>query len=543
LRSSAALSVALGAPQPAVAQLRRALAEPPPLEVRAEVLRELGRAEATLGEPEAAGRLAAAAELTADPRERAQILRELARARVSQGDHAGAREAYATALAALNGNDQQLGAHLRAEELVVAALDPANRPDAAVQQILAHEDVGATPAGRALLATLAVHELYAGAPRERLLALVDRALEGGALLTDDGAETTTLHGVSLVLFLCEELARCDALATELMATARTRGSVTGLASAAFSRGWARLLACRVTDALDDAQQSVDAGRHGWKQFLPGAFGLMTHALLDAGEGDQAEAQLREAEALEGPEQVLSMSVLDARGRVHALRGRHAEAAADFLAAGEMAGPQRNPLLFATWRSNAGLAIARTGDRDRARELVEAELELAHGFGAPRGLAVAQRALGVIDGGKLGLELLEESVRVLEHSEAHLERGRSLLELGGALRRAGKRTDAGKILGEALEIARAGGAGDLERRASEELAVAGARATRAARRGREALSPSERRVAQLAAEGLSNREIAEELFVTRKAVEWHLRNSYVKLGISSRRDLPAALKLD
>ncbi|HEV2814155.1 MAG TPA: helix-turn-helix transcriptional regulator, partial [Solirubrobacteraceae bacterium] len=76
--------------------------------------------------------------------------------------------------------------------------------------------------------------------------------------------------------------------------------------------------------------------------------------------------------------------------------------------------------------------------------------------------------------------------------------------------------------------------------SEELAAAGPRAERASRRGREALSPSERRVAQLAAKGWSNREIAEELFVTRKAVEWHLRNAYVKLGIGSRRELPEAL---
>jgi DNA-binding CsgD family transcriptional regulator len=156
--------------------------------------------------------------------------------------------------------------------------------------------------------------------------------------------------------------------------------------------------------------------------------------------------------------------------------------------------------------------------------------------------VALRALGTIEPGAEGLDLLRESVEVLDGSEALLERGRSLVEYGAALRRAGRRSEAGRALGDALELARAGGAGALERRAAEELAVAGARAERAARRGREALSPSERRVTQLAAAGMSNREIAEELFVTRKAVEWHLRNSYVKLGISSRRDLPAALKL-
>ena len=545
LRASAARAVTLGAPQLAVVHLRRALDEPPPPAERAAVLAELGRAEATVGAPTAAERLAAAAELTTDPAERAHVLRELARTRVSAGDHAGARAAYASALGELNGADPELIAHLQAEELVVAALDPARSPHAdaaAVQAILHHDRVGATASGRALLATLAVHELYAGAPRDRVLALAERALAGGALMDDEGADAGSLYGVVLALFVAEELSRADELLTRLMTSARKRGSVMGLASGAYSRGWTRLIAGRVSDALDDAQQAVDAGRHGWRQFLPGAFGLLTHALLDAGELEQAEKQLAEAESIEGPEQVTTIQVLDARGRIHASRGRFAQAAKDFLAAGEMAGAQRNPLLFATWRSNAGLALARTGERDQARELVEAELELAHAFGAPRGMAVAQRALGVIEGGQLGLEMLEESVRVLDDSEAKLERGRSLLEYGGALRRAGKRTDAGRVLGEALEIARAGGAGELERRASEELAVAGARAGRAARRGREALSPSERRVAQLAASGMSNREIAEELFVTRKAVEWHLRNAYVKLGISSRRDLPDALKI-
>jgi DNA-binding NarL/FixJ family response regulator len=159
------------------------------------------------------------------------------------------------------------------------------------------------------------------------------------------------------------------------------------------------------------------------------------------------------------------------------------------------------------------------------------------------MAVALRALGVIEGGALGLDLLEESVRVLDGSEAVLERARSLVEYGAALRRSGRRSEAGRALGEALELARAGGIGSVERRASEELEIAGARAGRAARRGREALSPSERRVAHLAAEGRSNREIAEELFVTRKAVEWHLHNTYGKLGIASRRELPEVLKVD
>ena len=109
-----------------------------------------------------------------------------------------------------------------------------------------------------------------------------------------------------------------------------------------------------------------------------------------------------------------------------------------------------------------------------------------------------------------------------------------------LRRAGRRTDAGRALGEALELARACGARLLQERADAELEVAGTRVQRAARRGADALSPSERRVVGLAIEGLSNRQIAEALFVTRKAVEWHLGNAYRKLEVRSRGELAGAL---
>jgi DNA-binding CsgD family transcriptional regulator len=297
----------------------------------------------------------------------------------------------------------------------------------------------------------------------------------------------------------------------------------------------------VADAADDAQQAVDAGAHGWRTFLAGAHGALTHALLDAGDLEAAAEQVARAEELVAREDVQSMQLLDARGRVRAARGRHADAAADFLAAGELAAGQRNPLLYATWRSNAGLSLARVGEAGRARELIEEELELARAFGAPRGVAVALRALGVVEGGDSGLERLRDAVDVLDGSEAVLERMRSLVEYGAALRRAGRRTDATRALADALALAREGGAGAIERRASDELAVTEPRARRGtARRGLAALSPSERRVTRLAADGLTNREIAEELFVTRKAVEWHLGNAYAKLGIHSRKELPDAL---
>ena len=139
-----------------------------------------------------------------------------------------------------------------------------------------------------------------------------------------------------------------------------------------------------------------------------------------------------------------------------------------------------------------------------------------------------------------IALLTEAVSIAAASEARLEHCRALLELGTVLRRAGRRTDAGRALGEAVELARTCGARLLQERARAELEVAGTRVQRAARRGADALSPSERRVVALAIEGLSNRQIAEALFVTRKAVEWHLGNAYRKLDVRSRGELAGAL---
>ena len=103
-----------------------------------------------------------------------------------------------------------------------------------------------------------------------------------------------------------------------------------------------------------------------------------------------------------------------------------------------------------------------------------------------------------------------------------------------------RTAAREPLREGLDLASRAAATALERQAVEELAAAGARPRSLRRTGLEALSPSERRVARLAAEGMSNRDIAQALFVTTKTVEVHLSGAYRKLGISSRAELPGVL---
>jgi DNA-binding NarL/FixJ family response regulator len=151
-----------------------------------------------------------------------------------------------------------------------------------------------------------------------------------------------------------------------------------------------------------------------------------------------------------------------------------------------------------------------------------------------------RVLGLAQGGAEGIETLRESLIVLERSSAKLERARTMVELGAALRRANARVEARELLKEGLDIAVRSGSQPLVEQAEAELAATGARPRRLLLSGVESLTASERRVARFAAEGLSNKDIAQKLFVTTKTVEVHLSSVYRKLGIGSRTELPQAL---
>jgi len=122
----------------------------------------------------------------------------------------------------------------------------------------------------------------------------------------------------------------------------------------------------------------------------------------------------------------------------------------------------------------------------------------------------------------------------------LEHARALADFGAALRRRGRRSNAREPLRRALDLAHRCGATALVDRAHAELIATGARPRRAVVTGLDALTASERRVAQMAAEGLTNRQIAQALFVTEKTIEWHLGQAYRKLEIGSRSELPRVL---
>jgi DNA-binding NarL/FixJ family response regulator len=130
--------------------------------------------------------------------------------------------------------------------------------------------------------------------------------------------------------------------------------------------------------------------------------------------------------------------------------------------------------------------------------------------------------------------------VLDGRDTRLEQARALTDLGGLLRRGNRRFEARQPLRQALDVAHHVGAAALAKRAETELRATGAKPRRVQLRGLEALTASERRIAELAAEGLTNREIAQTLFITSRTVEGHLTNVFNKLDIETRTRLPTAL---
>ena len=218
-------------------------------------------------------------------------------------------------------------------------------------------------------------------------------------------------------------------------------------------------------------------------------------------------------------------------RVRVAQHRPDEALADLLAAGEgwQALGITNPAV-ASWRTAAVAAYRALGQHDEAAALAAEQLALARKAGSPLTLGIALRVHGD----------LAEAIGVLEASPARYELALALADHGASLRRSGQRTQARQPLLRALDLAERTGAAGLAAEVKRELLAAGARPRRAALTGPDALTAGERRVAALAADGASNRQIAEHLFITQATVETHLRHAFRKLNITSRADLPASL---
>jgi DNA-binding CsgD family transcriptional regulator len=540
-------ALAAGAPTSAVRYLERALAEPPERGARGELLVALGRAAAAAGDPRAVERLEAAIVGVTDPARRAETLFSIGRAQQARGRHRDAAETFQRAHTQLGDGGGELALRLQAAYIGAARMDVVTLP-LAVSRVREARQLGltgATPGERKLLAHVAYEGALAGTRGDEVTALARAALGDGALLAEESSDGVSVQLAALALAWGDALDAARAALTAAVEDARRRGSPLGYASACHGRAQVHALAGRVDDALADAQSALDGVADGWRLALPGAHAALGRALTERGELDAAAAALE----LPGGDEAWGHSVWlaqldEARGWLALARTDPAAALGHFEACRHrqtwVQAP--NPAVM-PWRSGAALCHAALGDPETARSLAGHELGLAREFGAARPVGGALRTLGLVTPGEAGADLLQEAVATLHSSPARLELARAHVELGAALRRLGRRSAAQEELRPGLDLAHRCGALALAERARDELAAAGARPRRPRISGVDALTASERRTAELAAEGLTNREVAQALFVTVKTVEWHLRNAYVKLGIGSRRELAEALAAD
>jgi DNA-binding CsgD family transcriptional regulator len=400
---------------------------------------------------------------------------------------------------------------------------------------------GDTDAERRVLAMLAYGRAERGAGADEAAQLAGRALEGGHLL-HDGARSPALLAAGLVLGLAGRTEAAEELFGELLGRAQATQCFATFAAACGQRGVERYRRGALAEAAEDLQGALDAARgQPWETMVDDGRAHLLRVHMERGHIDAAEQEL-EAWCATGPlpETTFGTRILIERGRLRLAQGRFADAVTDLESAGRRLTQRADSMMF-EWRSPAALAHHHVGERRTALELADANLELARTWGAPRQLGIAAATMGKIEGGTEGIGRLREAVQILERSPARLEHARALIGLGGLLRRAGEPTQARTQLRAGLELATSIGAVALSARAQQEIAATGpSRRCRTLMSGPDALTPSERRVAHMAASGLSNPDIARTLFVTRKTVEMHLGNVYRKLQINSRRQLGSVL---
>ncbi len=522
----------------AVGLLRRALDEPPGADAQGRVLVELGRLEIDRGEIETAlATLRRAAEISREP-ERGAAALELGRALYLHGN---AREAADLLDRAIEESGLERGRErneLEAAWLAAALIDPALRPEAG-RRIERMNGVEAQADSPSLLATVACHLALTGGSRERAVELADLALADPSIHRQPAGFAAALQA----LCWSGEIDRAGVAVAELAVHASVERSRRALASVRLAGAHSSHLAGRLHEAESDAGvASTMIGDGLCSDYFDSPRARLAAIMLDRGEVELAEGTIAKITGAPYPEDSpVGAHVLALRSRIHAARHRDAEALDDALEAGRLllAAGIENPAVCA-WRSQAAVAASKLGDRDRAERLAREEVDLARRFGAAPAIGVALTGAGRIASGKQAVDLLTEAAEVLDQSGARLEHARTLTYLGAALRHHGSQKQARETLRRALDAATRLGAEQVSRRARSELRLAGARPRGTTTIGPAALTAAERRVTDLAAIGLTNREISEELYVTKKTVEWHLHNAFRKLDVQSRAELAEVL---
>jgi len=539
LREAGRSAARKGAVDSAMAYLRRAREEPPGPDVRVDVLRELGLAESLTEGPVAARHLRAVYTATEDPPMRAVVAHVLLRLVLFTESPLEALALARRYRAEMPAEMEDVRTGLEAFELCLIIFDVLDPREAArLERFRAPGDAGGPGTKMAMaLAAVIWSQTDGGAAEVARTALA--ALAGGELL---GADPGFLGIGPITVLAWADRPEVTAAIDEALAAAHRHGSLFAISGLHMWQGAALL---RSGD-LEEAESLLAQARHEFNVWSFGAgAGIYLagfRALAQLERGDLAAAQATLAAIPEPPDNAADGTRFfdNARLAVAAADGTAPELLIE-LADAHAARHARvlNPA-YSPWREHKVEALVRLGRREEALELAAENLAMARRWGAPGTVGPALRAMATASAGDAALPHLEEAVAVLEGSTARLERAKALTALGRALRASRRPTEARDPLQRAVELAAVCGAGRVGAAARGELAASGARPRRTALSGVAALTPSEDRVARLAADGMTNREVAQQLFVTPKTVEVHLSNAYRKLEIRSRRQLAGAL---
>jgi DNA-binding CsgD family transcriptional regulator len=535
LREAASHANTRGAPQSAAAFLRRALVEPPAdAETDADVRLELGLALATGMDVEAPQLLQQAVDSAGSAVQRSAIALRGARALGLAGHTDQAASLCRRALANPVGVSAEMRTLIEAELVTNCWLHAKTTQEALRRLRIPAVDPAPLPVWRvnaAMAATLA------GCPADESTELLRPVLDENALAVDEDSLVGTI--ATIVLIANDELEAALRRCQAIIDTARPRGWLIALAHGSQLRAMALTRAGQVRDAEVDARLAVDYKL----PVTPGpamlwALHFFLDALIEADELDAAEEALAAAGLGDPPAGLLAAPrVLESRARLRLAQGRPADARTDL---GDAAARWSDlgcchPVL-AGWRIEMTEALVRLDDVAGARELAAEQLHLAERLATSGARGAALRAMARAAPPDQRIALLEEASGILSRSPAGLEYARALVDLGAALRRSNRRSESRQPLSHALDLAQRGGLRLIAKRARDELIAAGARPRRDLLTGPTALTPAEQRVAVLAAAGHTNRDIAEQLYISLRTVETHLTHVFQKLDITSRTQL-------
>jgi DNA-binding CsgD family transcriptional regulator len=344
------------------------------------------------------------------------------------------------------------------------------------------------------------------------------------------------------LLVCDRFSKADELVTTALKDASERGLGASEQRASVLLGTSLLWQGSLTAAEEAYRHGRALGSgHGAELTHHATLGLVD-ALLRQGRTDEAEELLDQLRPEGHYSPSFESAVRIERGRLSVARGHLHQGLDQFIAAGSDA--VRAGIVNAamnTWRTDAAMVLSTLCEWAEAGRLAHEHLSMARQFGAARSIGLGLRAAAAATPDLAERSThLSEAVELLEPSPARLEASYALVELGMVLVDRGKKEEARGVLRRGANLASLCGAHQLVESAGVQLRAAGARPRRLGSIGPDSLTPSERRVARLAAAGKTNQGIAADLYVTVKTVEGHLAKTYRKLGVDSRRSLALAL---